>query len=186
MSDIIITTPVDKTTLRSLRAGDDVLLTGTIYTARDAAHERFTALINNNKKLPISLENQILFYCGPTPPPPNRCIGSAGPTTSSRMDKYTPNILQKTGLAAMIGKGNRSDDVIESIKQNGAVYFAAIGGAGALLSQCIKSAKTVCYEDLGAEAVYQFDVENFPLIVAIDTLGDNLYNKKRKLTDDVR
>ena len=170
-----ITTPVNKNALRSLRVGDAALLTGTIFTARDAAHKRFTALINKNEPLPVSLENQILYYCGPTPPTPDRCIGSAGPTTSSRMDKYTPDILRAAGLAAMIGKGSRCAETVNAIADNGAVYFAATGGAGALISSCIKSARIACYEDLGPEAVYEFTVEDMPLIVAVDAAGGNLY-----------
>jgi fumarate hydratase subunit beta len=175
MSIIKITTPVTKNDLYGLRAGDEILLTGTIYTARDVAHRRFVELIDKGESLPISLENQILYYCGPTPAKPNHPTGSAGPTTSSRMDQYTPSILQNTGLAGMIGKGDRNDEVINSIKNHRAVYFAAIGGAGALISSCIKSAKVICYEDLGPEAVYRFEVEEMPLFVAIDAFGNNLY-----------
>jgi len=176
MNDIKkITTPLDKSTLTSLRAGNSVLLSGTIYTARDAAHKRFMACIDKNEPLPLSLSGQILYYCGPTPTPPNRCAGSAGPTTSSRMDRYAPDILRKAGLSAMIGKGGRSVGVVNAIKECGAVYFAATGGAGALISSRIKSAETVCYEDLGPEAVYKFEVDALPLIVAIDALGNNLY-----------
>ncbi|MCL2184048.1 MAG: Fe-S-containing hydro-lyase [Chitinispirillia bacterium] len=159
----------------SLRAGDNVLLTGTIYTARDAAHKRFIECIDKGEPLPLSLDNQIIYYCGPTPPAPNHCIGSAGPTTSSRMDKYAPDILRKTGLSAMIGKGGRSIDVISAIKECGAVYFAAAGGAGALISSRIKSSQIICYDDLGPEAVYKFEVESMPLIVAVDSAGNDLY-----------
>ena len=172
---INIATPINKDALASLRAGDNVLLTGTVYTARDAAHKRFMERIDNGEPLPLPLDNQIIYYCGPTPPTPNNCTGSAGPTTSSRMDKYAPVILRKTGLAAMIGKGARSAEVINAIKERGAVYFAATGGAGALISSRIKSANIVCYEDLGPEAVYQFEVVDMPLIVAVDSLGNDLY-----------
>ena len=170
-----ITTPLDKATLSSLRAGDNVLLSGTIFTARDAAHKRFMALIDKGEPLPVSLDGQILYYCGPTPPAPDRCIGSAGPTTSSRMDRYAPDILRKAGLSAMIGKGGRSAAVVEAIRESGAAYFAATGGAGALISSCIKSAEIVCYGDLGPEAVYRFEVESLPLVVAVDALGGDLY-----------
>ena len=176
MNNIIkLTTPLDKAKLSSLRAGDNVLLSGTIFTARDAAHKRFMALIDKGEPLPVSLDGQILYYCGPTPPAPDRCIGSAGPTTSSRMDRYAPDILRKTGLLAMIGKGGRSAAVVEAIKERGAVYFAATGGAGALISSRVKSSEIVCYEDLGPEAVYKFEVESLPLIVAVDAQGNDLY-----------
>lgn len=172
---IKITTPLNKEALSSLRAGDTVILTGTIYTARDAAHRRFMECIDNGKPLPLSLDNQIIYYCGPTPPTPNYCAGSAGPTTSSRMDIYTPALLRGTGLGAMIGKGDRSAEVIDAMKECGCVYFAAVGGAGALISSCIKSSQIICYEDLGPEAVYRFEVESMRLIVAIDTQGNDLY-----------
>ncbi|MDR3012471.1 MAG: Fe-S-containing hydro-lyase [Chitinispirillales bacterium] len=176
MKNIIkITTPLIKSDLLALRAGDEVFLTGTIYTARDAAHRRFVDLIDKGEPLPLQLENQILYYCGPTPAAPNHCIGSAGPTTSSRMDSYAPAILRNTGLAAMIGKGDRGDELIDAIMETDAVYFAAIGGAGALISSCIKSAEIICYEDLGPEAVYKFEVTDMALIVAVDTSGKNLY-----------
>ncbi|MDR0307736.1 MAG: Fe-S-containing hydro-lyase [Chitinispirillales bacterium] len=172
---IKISTPFTKEMLASLQAGDIVLLSGPILTARDAAHKRFIDLIDRGEPLPLSLEGQALYYTGPTPPVNGRPAGSAGPTTSSRMDCYTPKLLRKTGLCAMIGKGDRSVEVIEAIKECGCVYFAAIGGAGALISSYIKSSKTVCYEDLGPEAVYKFEVESMRLIVAIDTQGNNLY-----------
>jgi fumarate hydratase subunit beta len=172
----VLTFPtVDKGMLASLRAGDRALVSGVIYTARDAAHKRFISLIEKGKPLPFSLDNQALYYCGPTPPTKMSPTGSAGPTTSSRMDRYTPDILRKTGLAAMIGKGGRSAAVIEAIKERGAVYFAAVGGAGALISSRIKSSRIICYEDLGPEAVYEFKVEAFPLIVAVDSVGNDLY-----------
>jgi len=172
---IKITAPLNKEVLSTLRAGDYVMLTGTIYTARDAAHKRFLERIGKGEPLPLSLDNEIIYYCGPTPSTPNRCIGSAGPTTSSRMDIYTPALLRNTGLAAMIGKGDRSIEVIDAIKECGCIYFAAAGGAGALISSCIKSSQIICYEDLGPEAVYKFEVESMRLIVAVDTLGNNLY-----------
>jgi len=176
MSDIIkLTTPLNKEVLTALRAGDSVILTGTIYTARDAAHKRFIECVNNRESLPLSLDNEIIYYCGPTPSTPNRCIGSAGPTTSSRMDIYTPALLRNAGLGAMIGKGDRSAEVVEAIKECGCVYFAAVGGAGALISSCIKSSQIICYHELGPEAVYKFEVESMRLIVAVDTQGNNLY-----------
>ncbi len=173
---INLTFPIsDKSALASLRAGDRILLSGAVYTARDAAHKRFMKLIESGKPLPLSLANQVLYYCGPTPPTKTAAIGSAGPTTSSRMDKYTPDILRQTGLAAMIGKGDRGTAVIEAIKECGAVYMAAVGGAGALISSRIKSSRIICYEDLGPEAVYMFEMESLPLIVAIDGKGNDLY-----------
>jgi fumarate hydratase subunit beta len=175
-SPITLIFPItDRYILTSLRAGDQVLLSGTIYTARDAAHKRFITLLEKGKPLPLSLDNQALYYCGPTPPTKTSPIGSAGPTTSSRMDAYTPEILRKTGLAAMIGKGDRGAAVIEAMKERGAVYMAAIGGAGALISSRIKSSQIICYEDLGPEAVYKFEAESLPLIVVIDSMGNDLY-----------
>ena len=164
-----------KEILTPLRAGDAILLSGAVYTARDAAHKRFTQLLDAGKPLPLSLDGQALYYCGPTPPAGTAAIGSAGPTTSSRMDKYTPDILRKTGLAAMIGKGGRGTAVIEAIKECGAVYMAAVGGAGALISSRITSSRIICYEELGPEAVYRFEVESLPLIVAVDCKGNDLY-----------
>jgi len=176
MSDAInISTPIDKNVLISLRAGDNVLLTGTVYTARDAAHKRFMGCIDRGEPMPLSLDNQIIYYCGPTPPTPRHCIGSAGPTTSSRMDQYASVLIRQAGIAAMIGKGCRGADVISAMIERGAVYFAATGGAGALISSRIKSSTIVCYEDLGPEAVYKFEVEAMPLIVAVDSVGNDLY-----------
>ncbi len=173
---INLTFPItDKSVLAPLRAGDQILLSGAVYTARDAAHKRFIKLLDKGKPLPVSLENQALYYCGPTPPTKTSVIGSAGPTTSSRMDGYTPTILRKTGLAAMIGKGGRNAAVIEAIKECGAIYIAAIGGAGALISSKIKSSQIICYEELGPEAVYKFEIESLSLIVAIDSKGNDLY-----------
>ena len=167
--------PLTNQVVKGFYAGDRLSLTGTLYTARDTAHRRFFNLLQANKPLPIDLRGQILYYCGPTPAPPGRVIGSAGPTTSGRMDRFTPMLLEKTGLKGMIGKGNRSTDVIAAMKKNCSVYFAAVGGAGALLSTFVKKSEVVCYKDLGAEAVYRLTVENFPLIVAIDCEGNNLY-----------
>ncbi len=171
----IVTPPLDDRVVRSLKAGDHVRITGTLYTARDAAHKRFAGLIDKGKPLPLDMKGQIIYYCGPTPAPPGGVIGSAGPTTSGRMDKYTPPLLDKTGLRAMIGKGDRRAGVITAMKRNCAVYFAATGGAGALLSTFIKKSEIVCYEDLGAEAVYRLWVENFPVVTAIDCEGRDLY-----------
>lgn len=170
-----IQTPLTKDTARTLQAGDYVYLSGTIYSARDAAHKRLTESLAKGETLPLPLENEIIYYLGPTPARPGQVIGSAGPTTSSRMDKYAPELLN-LGQTGMIGKGRRSDAVIAFMKKNSAVYFAAVGGAGALLSKCIKKAEVIAYEDLGAEAIYKLEVEDFPVIVVIDCEGNNLYD----------
>ena len=170
-----ISTKLTKEIVESLNAGDEVLLNGTIFTARDAAHKRLISLIDRSEKLPVDLRDQILYYTGPTPPKPGYVIGSAGPTTSSRMDSYTPKLIEATGLRGLIGKGNRSKPVIEAMISHGCVYFAAIGGAGALLSKCITKAEIVCYEDLGPEAIYKLDVQDFPVIVATDCRGKSLF-----------
>lgn len=169
-----IQTPLTKEIAETLCAGDYVYLTGTIYSARDAAHKRLIESLEKGEKLPLPLENEIIYYLGPTPPRPGKVIGSAGPTTASRMDKYAPKLLD-LGQTGMIGKGRRSEEVIASMKKNSAVYFAAVGGAGALLSRCIKKAEIIAYEDLGAEAIYKLTVEDFPVIVVIDSRGNNLY-----------
>ena len=169
-----ITVPVDKETAASLRAGEYVYLSGTIYTARDAAHKRMDEALQTSGELPVDLRGQVIYYMGPSPARPGRPIGSAGPTTASRMDKYTPRLLD-LGLGAMIGKGKRSLEVIEAVVRNGAVYFAVVGGAGALLSKCITSSEVVAYEDLGTEAIRRLTVENFPAVVVIDSQGNNLY-----------
>lgn len=166
-----ITTPLTIEIVRSLKAGDEVLISGILYTARDAAHRRFYEALIKGEALPVDLAGQILYYTGPTPARPGTIIGSAGPTTSYRMDEYTPLLLEKTGLSGMIGKGNRSHKVREAILGFGAVYLAAIGGAGALISQCIKSAEVVAYQDLGPEAVHRLEIENFPAVVALDSAG---------------
>ena len=176
MSQLLLKTPLSALMVASLHAGDEVLLSGIIYTARDAAHKRFMALIEKGEKLPVDLSGQVLYYCGPAPAKPGRPTGSAGPTTSGRMDIYTPELLAATGLRAMIGKGARCGAVIEAIKKYECVYFAATGGAGALIAKSIKSSAVVCFEDLGPEAVYRFEVENMLLIVAIDGKGNSLYN----------
>ena len=177
--DKYITIPFNENELEELKIGDFVYITGTVYTARDAAHKRLFESINNNEDIPIDLKNNIIYYLGPSPARENKRIGSAGPTTSSRMDKYTPT-LWDLGLKGMIGKGKRSPEVIESIKKNKSVYFAAIGGAGALLSKCIKKAKVIAYDDLGTEAIRELYVENLPVIVVIDSKGNNLYEEAVK------
>ncbi len=172
--DKYINAPVSSETVKELRVGDYVYITGTIYTARDAAHKRMYEALEEGKELPINLTNNIIYYMGPSPAREGRPIGSAGPTTASRMDKYTPDFLDR-GLKGMIGKGKRTEAVREAILRNGAVYFAAVGGAGALLSRSIKSSKVIAYEDLGTEAIRELQVENFPVIVVIDSEGSNLY-----------
>ena len=169
-----IQVPISKETAKTLRAGDYVYLTGTIYTARDAAHKRMQEALDAGQPLPISMEGHVIYYMGPSPAREGRPIGSAGPTTASRMDKYAPNLLD-LGLGAMIGKGKRSQAVIDAIIRNGSVYFAAVGGAGALLSQRILSSEVVAYEDLGTEAIRKLEVRDFPVIVVIDCEGNNLY-----------
>lgn len=173
-----ITAPLDPETARALRAGDSVLLTGTVYTARDAAHKRLCELAHRGEPMPFPMEGAVIYYVGPTPARPGQPIGSAGPTTSYRMDAYAPTLLH-LGQLGMIGKGLRGPEVIEAMKEAGAVYFGAIGGAGALLARCVKAAGLVCWEDLGAEAVRRLTVENLPLTVVIDSLGNNLYETGR-------
>ncbi len=169
-----VTAPLSREAAATLRCGDAVLLSGTVYTARDAAHRRFLEALRRGEPLPFPVEDAVLFYVGPTPAPPGRVIGSSGPTTSYRMDAETPALL-RLGLRGMIGKGRRSPEVIEAMRQAGAVYFGAIGGAGALLSECIRSAELVCYPDLGAEAVRRLEVVDMPLTVVIDAMGQDLY-----------
>ena len=172
--DKYIETPLTKDKVKDLHAGDYVYISGTIYTARDAAHKRMTEELAEGKSLPFDIANQIINYLGPTPNREGQVIGSAGPTTSSRMDKYAP-VLMDMGQTGMIGKGKRSTEVIESMKKNTAVYFAAVGGAGALLSQCIKKSKVIAYDDLGTEAIRELYVENLPVITVIDCQGNNMY-----------
>lgn len=169
-----ITAPITKEVSRTLRAGDYIYITGTIYTARDAAHKRMDEALANGQALPFDIENQAIYYMGPSPAREGRPIGSAGPTTASRMDKYAPKLLD-LGLSAMIGKGKRSLEVLEAVKRNGSVYLAAVGGAGALLSKCIKASEVIAYDDLGAEAIRKLTVEDFPVIVVADCEGNNLY-----------
>lgn len=169
-----IQVPLTEQDIENMKAGDYIYLTGTIYTARDAAHKRMYDSMKKGESLPIELEGNILYYLGPSPAREGQVIGSAGPTTSSRMDKYTPDML-RAGLKGMVGKGKRSPEVIEAIKKYHAVYFAAVGGAGALLSQCIKEAEVVAYDDLGTEAIRRLYIEKLPVIVVIDKDGNNLY-----------
>ncbi|MCM1135173.1 MAG: Fe-S-containing hydro-lyase [Clostridium sp.] len=169
-----ITVPYDKKTAKELQSGDMVYLTGTIYTARDAAHKRMFETLEQGGEPPFDVKDNVIYYMGPSPARAGRPIGSAGPTTASRMDKYTPALLE-LGLSGMIGKGKRADLVKQSIVQNGAVYFAAVGGAGALLSKAILSSEVIAYEDLGTEAIHKLQVKEFPVIVVIDSKGRNLY-----------
>ena len=169
-----ISLPLTDSDARSLRAGDYVYLTGELYTARDAAHKRMYDTLKEGGELPVDIRGQVVYYLGPTPARPGHVIGSAGPTTSSRMDKYAPELLD-LGLKGMVGKGKRTREVIDAIVRNGAVYFAAVGGAGALLSKCIKKAEVVAYDDLGTEAIRRLWVEDLPVIVVIDSEGTNLY-----------
>ena len=169
-----IRVPMDKETAKSLRSGDYVYLTGTVYTARDAAHKRMDETLREGGDLPFDVKGQVIYYMGPSPAREGRPIGSAGPTTASRMDKYTPQLLD-LGLGAMIGKGKRSPEVIEGIVRNGAVYLAAVGGAGALLSKCITASEVIAYDDLGTEAVRRLEIKDFPVVVVIDSEGSNLY-----------
>ena len=160
--------------IRDLKAGDKVFLSGTIYTARDAAHKRMDEILDKDGSLPFDVKGNVIYYMGPSPARPGKVIGSAGPTTASRMDKYTPRLLD-LGLLGMIGKGKRSPEVHEAIIRNGAVYFVAIGGAGALLSKCIKKSEVIAYDDLGTEAIRKLTVEDFPCIVVTDPSGNSLY-----------
>ena len=174
MMDKHITVPYDEKTARELRSGDYVYITGTIYTARDAAHKRMYEALEQGKELPFDVKNSVIYYMGPSPAREGRPIGSAGPTTASRMDKYTPSLLD-LGLKGMIGKGKRTDAVRQAIIRNGAVYFAAVGGAGALLSKATLSSEVIAYDDLGTEAIRKLTVKDFPAIVVIDSEGNNLY-----------
>lgn len=174
-----ITIPFSEKEAITLKAGDRVLLSGIMYTARDAAHKRMIELLDKKEKLPIDIENSIIYYAGPTPAKPGHAIGSAGPTTSYRMDSYAPKLMD-LGLRGMIGKGLRSKEVIESIIKNKAVYFGAIGGAGALISKSIKSSEIIAYEDLGSEAIRKLEVVDFPAIVVIDSFGNSLYESGQK------
>ena len=174
-----IHTPLTREAVRDLKAGDSCLITGVIYTARDAAHKRLCELLDKGQPLPVDMENAIIYFVGPTPAKPGQAIGSAGPTTSYRMDAYSPALIA-AGQTGMIGKGKRGPEVVAAMKEHGAVYFGAIGGCGALLSKCIKKAEIVAYEDLGAEAIRRLEVEDFPVVVIIDSEGNNLYETGRR------
>lgn len=176
---ISIKTPLTREDAIKLKAGDSCLISGVIYTARDAAHKRLCELIAQGKELPLDIKDSIIYYVGPTPAKPGQAIGSAGPTTSYRMDAYSPDLIA-LGQTGMIGKGKRGPDVIDAMKKYGAVYFGAIGGCGALLSKCIKKAEVIAYDDLGAEAIRRLEVEDFPAIVVIDSYGNNLYETGRE------
>ena len=169
-----LTLPLSENERTSLRAGDYVFLTGTIYTARDAAHKRMQECINAGEKLPFDVNGQTIYYMGPSPERPGQVIGSAGPTTASRMDKYAPTLLN-LGLKGMIGKGKRTQEVQDAVVKNQALYFVAVGGAGALISKCIQSSEMIAYEDLGAEAIRRLEVKDLPVVVILDTKGNNLY-----------
>lgn len=171
-------TPISCEDARVLRVGDNCLISGVIYTARDAAHKRLCELLEKRESLPIELTDAVIYFVGPTPEKPEQIIGSAGPTTSYRMDAYSP-LLIENGLTGMIGKGKRGPAVVDAMKQYGAVYFGAIGGCGALLSRCVKKSEVIAYEDLGAEAIRRLEVEDFPAIVVIDSEGNNLYESGR-------
>ena len=176
---ISVKVPLSREEAKKLKSGDSCLLSGVIYTARDAAHKRLCELIEQGKELPFDVKDSVIYFVGPTPAKPGEVIGSAGPTTSYRMDAYSPILIQQ-GQTGMIGKGKRNDKVIAAMKEHGAVYFGAIGGCGALLSQCIKKAEVIAYDDLGAEAIRRLEVENFPVVVIIDSEGNNLYETGRR------
>ncbi len=172
-----LTTPITRETAKSLKAGDLVTITGTIYTARDAAHKRMLENLDKGIELPVDLTNQTIYFAGPAPAKPGEPIGSVGPTTSYRMDAYSPRTIE-LGLTCMIGKGKRSKEVVDAMKKYGAVYIGAVGGAGALLSECVKKSEVVAYDDLGSEAIHKLEVEDFPGIVIIDSEGNNLYDSE--------
>lgn len=176
---IHIKTPLKKEIAKTLKAGDEVLISGHIYTARDAAHKRMIEALEQGRPLPFDLKDQIIYYAGPTPAKPGEIIGSCGPTTSGRVDKYAPSLIA-LGLSGMIGKGDRIKDVVLAMKRYDSVYFAAIGGAGALIAECVKKAEPIAYEDLGAEAILRLTVENFPAYVVIDAFGNNYYSLARE------
>lgn len=181
-----ITTPLTVEKVRELRSGDEVLLSGVIYTSRDAGHKRLVEAHKNGEQLPVDLKDATIYFVGPTPAKPGQALGSCGPTTSYRMDAYSPYLIRECGLTGMIGKGKRNDEVIGAMKEYGAVYFGAIGGAGALLSQCVVSSEIVAYEDLGAEALRRLEVKDMPLTVVIDSYGENLYQTGMKAYLDSR
>lgn len=176
---IKITAPLSREEARKLHSGDSCLISGVIYTARDAAHKRLCELVAQGKPLPMDIRDAVIYYVGPTPAREGQAIGSAGPTTSYRMDAYSPTLIAM-GETGMIGKGKRGPEVIAAMKEHGAVYFGAIGGCGALLSKCVKKAEVIAYEDLGAEAIRRLEVEDFPVVVVIDSEGNNLYETGRQ------
>lgn len=176
MSEISVTTPLDEEVISTWRSGDKILISGIIYTGRDAAHKRLVELIDRGESLPFEVKGQIIYFVGPTPARPGRAVGSAGPTTSYRMDAYSPRLIEK-GLKGMIGKGSRSQEVIEAMIKHKCVYMAAVGGAGALISRCITHSEVIAYEDLGPEAIRKMEVKDFPVIVVNDTLGNDLYQE---------
>ena len=178
MKTVMITIPLTKDKVKQLHAGDSCLISGVIYTARDAAHKRLCELVEAGKELPLDVKDSIIYFVGPTPAKPGEVIGSAGPTTSYRMDAYSPTLI-KLGLTGMIGKGKRGPEVVAAMQEHGAVYFGAIGGCGALLSKCIKKAEVIAYDDLGAEAIHRLEVDDFPAVVIIDSQGNNLYHSGR-------
>lgn len=180
MPQIKLSTPLDAETVENLRIGQKVLLNGIIYTGRDAAHKKLVELLDQGQPLPINLKGQVIYYVGPSPAKPGQVIGSAGPTTSGRMDAYAPRLMA-LGLKGMIGKGKRAPEVIKAIKQYKSVYFAAVGGAAALIAKCIKQSRVVAYPELGPEAIHELYVENFPVVVANDTLGADLYEEGIKI-----
>jgi len=179
MKTIDISSPIDAEIIKKLTVGTQVLISGVIYTARDMAHRRLIQALDKGEKLPFNLDGQTLYYVGPSPAPPGKVIGSAGPTTSSRMDSYTPRLLA-AGVRAMIGKGSRSPEVRQAIQKHKAVYFATIGGAGALLARAIKQAEVIAYEDIGAGAIFRLEVEGFPAIVANDIYGGDLFEQGKR------
>jgi fumarate hydratase subunit beta len=176
MSEIKVTTPLNEEVISKWRSGDKILISGIIYTGRDAAHKRLVELIDKGESLPFDVKGQIIYFVGPTPARPGRAVGSAGPTTSYRMDAYSPRLIEK-GLKGMIGKGSRSKEVIEAMMKHKCVYMTAVGGAGALISRCIKSSEIIAYDDLGPEAIRKMEVENLPVIVVNDTSGNDLYQE---------
>jgi fumarate hydratase subunit beta len=176
MSEIKVTTPLNEDVISKWRSGDKILISGIIYTGRDAAHKRLVELIDKGESLPFDVKGQIIYFVGPTPARPGRAVGSAGPTTSYRMDAYSPRLIEK-GLKGMIGKGSRSKEVIEAMMKHKCVYMTAVGGAGALISRCIKSSEIIAYDDLGPEAIRKMEVENLPVIVVNDTSGNDLYQE---------
>ncbi|MCL2013597.1 MAG: Fe-S-containing hydro-lyase [Oscillospiraceae bacterium] len=178
-----ITTPLSNKVIRDLKAGEQIILSGTIYTGRDAAHKRIAELLDRGNPLPFDFQGQAIYYAGPCPAPPGKIIGSAGPTTSSRMDEYTPRLIQK-GLRVMIGKGLRNSAVIDAIRQYTGVYLTAVGGAGAFYSKCVESSEIVAFDELGAEAVFKLTVRDMPLVVSIDCKGDSIYELRERIVEE--